>query len=161
MWCDALQHIYHAVWGWQNFKNWWTLGRVADKMVDCFMRPIRLTLFPQRCRTRQISSITSVWRTAAVTNKLLLRWQAHSFDFIINRYQNSVDQFWLTNWRHQRLTDCWSCRPTPFCCDIFFVVTAVVYSGACNFFHYDRYEHFSVRELNTAYFIRQIFWNSF
>ena len=33
---------------------------------------------------------------------------------------------WQTDWRHQRLTNCWSC--TAFCCDIFFFVTAVMCS---------------------------------
>ena len=33
--------------------------------------------------------------------------------------------YWLTDWRHQWLTDCWSCA--AFCYNIFFFVTAVVY----------------------------------
>ena len=38
-------------------------------------------------------------------------------ELIIKKYQNAVDQFWLTDWRHQWLTDCWSC--TAFCHDSF------------------------------------------
>jgi len=41
-----------------------------------------------------------------------------------------------------------------FCCDIYFFVAAVVYNIADN-------KRLSAKESNTAYFIRQIFWNSF
>jgi len=84
-------------------NSWQSYGQ----MVDCFMRPIRLHVCPQICRTRHISRITCVWRTQTVTNccYVMLCWQANSLDFIINRYQNSVDQFWLTGWQTDAVSD--------------------------------------------------------
>jgi len=85
------------------FLNWWTFGKVTDKMVDCFMRSIRLALFPQICRTRHISRITCAWRTKTVTNHCHINQQIYltllstdikilqtSFDVMTNRLTPSA-----------------------------------------------------------------------
>jgi len=48
--------------------------------------------------------------------------------------QTSIDVL-TTDWRHQQLTDYWSC--TAFCCDIFLFVAEAVYSGSCDFYTVD------------------------
>ena len=100
------------------------------------MRPIRLHVCPQICRTRHISRITCVWQTKTVTNYYYVNNQIHltllSTDMKI--LQTSIDVL-TTDWRHQQLTDYWSC--TAFCCDIFLFVAEAVYSGSCDFYTVD------------------------
>ena len=49
-----------------------------------FMLPIRLVLFPQRSRTRQISKTTCVWRTEIVTNCCYVNRQIYLILFSTN-----------------------------------------------------------------------------
>jgi len=49
-----------------------------------------------------VSTITCVWRTETVTNCC---WRADSLDFIVNRYQTSEGQFWLTDWQTDAISD--------------------------------------------------------
>jgi len=58
--CATSLQICHSICWWKYFKNLWTFGKGTGKMVDCVIRPIRLHVCPQRCRTRQISKITCV-----------------------------------------------------------------------------------------------------
>jgi len=64
----------------------------------------------------------------------------------------SVLTYWLRDWCHNWLTDCWS--RMSFCCNNFFV-TAVVYSRYWIFI-WLLWTSFD-NELNDEYFIRQIF----
>ena len=41
-------------------------------MVDCVIHPLALEFCPQRCRTRWISTITSVWWTEAITDVVIV-----------------------------------------------------------------------------------------
>jgi len=79
-------------------------------------------------------------------------------EFIINKYQTAVDQFWLTetDWRRQWLTDCWSC--TAFCCNIFSLLRQLCTVGWD--FLYGRCKRLFVIELNNAYFSRHLFLNN-
>ena len=107
----------------REFLNWRTFGEVTHKMVDCFMRPIRLVLF---CRTRQISRITCLWRTETVTNRCYVNRQIQlTYYQEISNCCRPVLTYWQTYWRHQWLTDCWSC--TAFCFDSFFVADVNVF----------------------------------
>jgi len=102
---------------------------LAKLQKKWLMRPICLGFFPQRYWTRQTSRITCAWRTKTVTNNV----NRHTWLYYqqITFLKTSFDLYWLADWGHQRLTDCWPC--TAFCRDIFFFVAAVVYSGHANF----------------------------
>ena len=94
----------------------WTKWLIASCAIfaSCF--------FPQRSWTRQLSRITCVWRTEIVTNCCYANRQIHLtlLSTGIKFLKTSFDLYRLTDWRRQRLTDCWPC--TAFCRDIFFFV---------------------------------------
>ena len=69
-----------------------------------------LLFFPQRCGSRQISGITCVLRTETITSSCYVNRQIKMS--LLSTYQNCcrlVLTYWLTDWRHQWLTNCWSC----------------------------------------------------
>ena len=107
-----MEEFLQLVNTWHNYKQ---------KIGWLFYTPFRLGLFPQRCWTCQVNKITSAW--CHDRQKLLLIAIVLTGRFIWLYYQQ-ISKFcipvlsqWLTDWRHQRLTDCWLC--TAFCCDIF------------------------------------------
>jgi len=65
-----------------------------------------------------------------------------------------VMTYWLTDWHHQWLTDCWSCM--AFCCSIFFFVTAVVHSQSWDFI-YGWCEHLFLSGLDNAFLLDKYF----
>jgi len=65
--------------------------------------------------------------------------------------------YWLTHWRRQWLTDCWSC--TAFCCDSFSLFRQLCTVGHGIFLH-GRCKQLFVSELNNAYFSTHLFYNS-
>ena len=107
------------------------IGKITGRMADCVICPFALTLCPRRCRHRQISKITSVWRTEMLLIVVMLIGRLMWFYYqLISNCCRSVLTHWLTDWRRQWLADCWSrtVDSASFCCDIFFFVTPVVYS---------------------------------
>jgi len=62
----------------------------------------------QRCSTRQISKISCVLRTETVTN-CCYRQICWAYSLQISNCCRPVLIYWLTDWRHQRLTDYWLC----------------------------------------------------
>jgi len=57
--------------------------------------------------------------------------------------------YWLPDWRHQRLTDCWSC--TAFCCDSFSLLWQLCTVGH-GIFLYGRCKQLFASKWNNAYF---------
>ena len=99
------------------------LAKLRAKWLTVSFTPFTLS----SCRSRQISWITCVLRTETVINRCYVNRQINVS--LLSRNINCcrpVMTYWLRNWRCQWLTDCWSC--TKFCSNIFFFVTAVVYS---------------------------------
>jgi len=103
------------------------LVKLQAKWLIVSYAPFALHFCPQRHGSCQISKITCVLWTETVTNR------CYVIGRLMSAYYQEISNFcrlvWfdlLTDWRQQWLTDCWSC--TAFCCDIFFFVTAVVYS---------------------------------
>jgi len=84
-----------------KFVNIW---RSYMQNGDCFMRPIRIALLSQRCWSRQISWITCVLRTETVTNHCYVNRQTN-VSLLSTKYQTAVDQFWLTDWQTDAISD--------------------------------------------------------
>jgi len=82
--------LYHSVCWWKKFKNWWTFDEVTGKMVDCFVRPIRTAVLSSKVLSRQISWITCVLRTEAVTNRCYVNKQI-KVCLLWTKYQTDVD----------------------------------------------------------------------
>jgi len=117
--CNELLYytfIIHSA-GERIFKIGEHLAKLRAKSLAVSYTPFALHFCPQRCRSRKISWITCVLRTETITNPNHCYVNRQINVFIINKYQTVVDQFWLTDWSHQWLTDCRSC--TAFCHDSF------------------------------------------
>ena len=106
--------------------------------------PFDLHFCPQRCRTRKMSKWQKLLLIVVMLTGRLIRVY---YQQISNCCRPALT-YWLTDWCHEKLTDCWSC--TAFCSDIFFFVTAVVFSRSWDFLYRWCEQHF-VTELNTAY----------
>jgi len=93
------------------------LAKLRAKSMTVSCTPFALHLCPLRCRSRQISWITCelqklVLSVAMLTGRLV--WVNYQE---ISNCCRPVLTYWLTDWRRQWLTDCWSC--TEFCHDSF------------------------------------------
>ena len=87
------------------------IGKITGRMVDCVICPFALTLCPRRCRHRQISKTTSVWRTEMLLIVVMLIGRLMWYYYqLISNCCRSVLTHWLTDWRRQWLADCWSRR---------------------------------------------------
>ena len=97
------------IWRWYGQNRW-----LCHKTYTPFV----LHFCPQRCRSRQISWITCVLLTETVIKRCYvigrLMWVNYQ---AISNCCRPVLTYWLTDWRRQWLTDCWSC--TAFCSDSF------------------------------------------
>jgi len=81
---------------------------------DCFLRPIRIALLSSKMLISPDKLNICVLQTKTVTNRCYVNRQ------IMWVYYQQASNFcrplliyWLTDWRHQWLTDYWSC--TAFC----------------------------------------------
>ena len=72
----------------------------------------------------------------------------------ISNFCRPVLTYWLTDWRHQWLTDCWS--RTAFGRDSFSLFSGSSVQWAWDFL-YGRCKQLFVSELNNAYFSRHLF----
>ena len=118
--CDELLYytfITQSV-GERNFKTSDHLAKLQAKWLIVSCAPFALHFCPQRCRSHQISWITCVWRTETVTTHCCVNRLINVS--LLSTNIKLLDQFWLSDWRYQWLTDCWSCM--AFCCDIFLSV---------------------------------------
>jgi len=104
--------IIHSA-GERIFKIGEHLAKLRAKSLTVSYTPFALHFCPQRCRSCQIS-----WMTCVLRQKMLLSVAMLTGRLMWVNYQAlSVLTYWLTDWRHQWLTDCWSC--TAFCSDRF------------------------------------------
>ena len=60
--------IYHSVCWWKKLKIREHLAKLQAQWLIVSYAPFALDFCPQRCRTRQISKITRIWREETVTN---------------------------------------------------------------------------------------------
>ena len=113
------------------------MAKLQAKWLIVSCTPFALHFYPQRCLSLQISWITCVLCTEIVTNQCYVNRQITVS--IINKYQTTVDQFWLTDQQTKVisdwLTDCWSC--TAFCCDSFPLLWQLCTVGDGNFYMAD------------------------
>ena len=113
--CDELLYytfIIHSDGGriFKIFKIGEHLEKLRAKSLTVSYTPYALHFCPQRCRSRQISWITCV----LLTKTVIKRCCANSRLMWVNYQEISnccrpVLTYWLTDWRRQWLTDCWSC----------------------------------------------------
>ena len=87
------------------------LAKLQAKWLIVSCAPIRLALLSSKCWSHQINWITCVLRTETVTNLCYVNRQINV------SLLSTVLTYRPIDWRHQWLTDCWSC--TAFCCDSF------------------------------------------
>ena len=133
-------------------NTWW-----RAKSLTVSYTSFALHFCPLRCRSRQISWITCVLQTEAVINRARLtgRLMWVNYQEISNCYIPVLTYWnWLTDWRRQWLTNCWSC--TAFCHDSFSLLRQSCTVGH-GIFLYDRCKQLFVSELNNAYFSRHLF----
>jgi len=134
--CDELLYytciIYSA--GERIFKIGEHLAKLLAKSLSVSYTPFALHFCPQRCRSRQISWITCVLQTetvAMLTDRLI--WVNYQE---ISNCCRPVLTYWLTDWRCQWLTGCWSC--TAFCRDSFSLLRQLCTVGHEIFFIWPR-----------------------
>ena len=142
------------------FKIGEHLVNIQAKWFIVLYATFALDFCPRRCRTRRISKITCVWQTETVTNRYYVdigRLMWVYFQLILHCCR-PVLTYWLTKSCRRWLTDCWS--RTAFCCNIFFFVTAVVYSRYWDFVH-GWCEHLFVSELRNEHFTTKKFQTVF
>jgi len=119
VWCVPLLYIYYAVRRWNNFWNWWAFGKVTDRTVDGFMCPIHLAAFFLRDAelAKQVEQIVYCGqKLLLIALKLIVRLMWVYCQQTSNCCR-PVLTYWLTDWRHQWLTDCRPC--SAFCRDVF------------------------------------------
>jgi len=115
--CDELLYytfIIHSA-GERIFKIGEHLAKLRAKSLTVSYTPFALHFCPQRCRSRQISCITCVLQTETVIKRCYVIVSVN-YQEIANCCR-PVLTYWLTDWRCQWLTDCWS--RTAFCRDSF------------------------------------------
>jgi len=126
VWWVSILHIYHSISWWNPgeriFKIGEHLAKLQAKWLTVSYTPFVLHFCPERCsRSRQVSWITCVLQTETVlsVDMLIGRLVWVNYQEISNCCR-PVLTYWLAGWRHQWLTDCWSC--TAFCRDSFSVL---------------------------------------
>jgi len=124
-------------------------------MVIVSRAPFALHFCPQKYWSRQICWIICVLQTETLTNRCCVNRQIN-VSLLSKKYQTAVDQFWLTDWQTDAISDCWSC--TAFCCDSFSLLRQLCTVGH-RIFLYIRCKQLFVIELNSAYFSRHLFQN--
>jgi len=117
--CDELLYytfIIHSA-GERIFQIGEHLSKLRAKSSTVSYTPFALHFCPQRCRSRQISWITCVLQKETVIKRCCVnRWV--NYQEILNCCR-PVLTYWLTDWRHQWLTDCchvWHFAATAFLC---------------------------------------------
>jgi len=94
------------------------LAKSRAKSLTMSYTPFALHFCPQRCRSRQINWITCVLQTKTVIKRCYVNSRLMWVNYQeVSNCCRPVLTYWLTDWRRQRLTDCWSC--TAFCRDSF------------------------------------------
>ena len=128
------------------------LAKLQAKWLTVSYAPFALHFCPQRCRSLQISWITCVLQTETVIKRCCVNRQISvSYFQKISNCCRPVLTYWLTDWRHQWLTDCWSC--TAFCCYCFSLLRQLRAVGHVIL----RCKQLFVSELNNGYFSRHLF----
>ena len=121
MWWVTLLHVYHSLCWWKNFSYWWTFGEVTGKIVDCVIYPIRLALLSSKMLISpdKLNNLCITDRTATKLQIVVMLIGRLMWVYCqqISNYCKPLLTYWLTDWRHQWLTDCGSC--TTFCYDSF------------------------------------------
>ena len=155
--CDELLYytfITHSA-GERIFNTGEHLTKLQAKWLTVSYAPFALHFCPQRCRSHQVSWITCVLQTETVIKRCCVNRQISvSYFQEISNCCRSVLTYWLTDWRQQWLTDCWS--RTAFCCDSFSLLRQFCTVGHGNSL-YGRCKQLFVSELNNAYFSRYLF----
>jgi len=117
--CDELLYYTFIIQlaGKRIFKIGEHLAKLQAKWSTVSCTIFALHFCPQRCRSRQISWITCVRWTDTITNHAMLIGRLiHLLSKMLNCCR-PVLTYWLTDWHHQWLTDCWSYM--AFCSNIF------------------------------------------
>ena len=116
--CDELLYytfIIHSA-GERICKIGEHLAKLRAKSLTASCTPFALHFCPQR--SRQITWIACVLQTETVIKRCCFNRQINvSYFQEISNCCRPVLTYWVTDWRHQWLPDCWSC--TAFCCDSF------------------------------------------
>ena len=114
--------------------------------------PFALHFCPQSCWSRQISWIICV---LLYYGQKLLLVVVMSIGRLMSVYYQQASNFcrpvftyWLTDWRHRWLTDCWSY--TAFCCDSFSLLWQLCTVGH-GILLYGRCQQLFVSELNNTF----------
>ena len=85
------------------------LAKLWAKSLSVSYTPFALHFCPQRCRSRQISWITCVLLTKLLLSVAMLTGRLMWVNYQeISNCCRPVLTYWLTDWRRQWLTDCWS-----------------------------------------------------
>ena len=160
VWWVSILHIYHSISWWNPgeriFKIGEHLAKLQAKWLTVSNTPFALHFCPQRCWSCKLSWTTCVLRTKTVTNRCYVNRRINVSLLSTNTklLQTSFDLgYWLTDWRHQWLTDCWLC--TAFCCSSFSLLRQ--FCTVVMIFLYGRCKQLFVSELNNAYFSRHLF----
>jgi len=131
------------------------LSKLQAKWLTVSYTPFSLHFCPQRCRSRQISWITCVLQTLTVIKRCCVNRQIVWVNYQeISNCCRPVLTYWLTDWRRQWLTDCWSC--TAFCRDSFSLLRQFCTVGH-GIFLCGWCKQLFISELNNAYFSRHLF----
>jgi len=128
------------------------LAKLRAKWLTVSYTPFALHFCPQRCRSRQISWITCELQTETVIKRCYVNRQR---GLIIKKYQTAVDQFWLTHWQTDAVSDWLTAHVQNF------ATAAFLCCGSCVQwvvgFLYGRCKQLFVSELNNAYFSWHLF----
>ena len=122
--------IIHSA-GERTFKIGEHLAKLRAKSLTVSYTPFALHFCPLRCRSRQISWITSVLQTETVINRGCVNRQ---INVSIKKYQTAIDQFWLIDWQTDAVSDLPSADHVIILPRQLFFVAAVVSSGSWDFF---------------------------
>jgi len=137
--------------------NIYTVSQKSYRLIDCFMRPIRLALLSSKMLLSSDKMYYSLYITDKLTSHYVNRQINVSYYQQISNCCRPVLTYWPIDWRHQWLTDCWSC--TAFSCDSFSLLRHLCTVGH-GIFLYGQCKQLLVSELNNAYFCRHLFEKS-
>ena len=106
---------------------------------DCFMRPIRIALLSSKMLISPDKLIIVLW-TETVTSRCYINRQimwVYYQQLSKSNFCRPVLTYWLTDWRHQWLTDCWVLIIYNILLWQLFFVAAIVYSWSWDFYMAD------------------------
>jgi len=140
----------------KEFLKLVNIWHLQAKWLTVLCTPFTLHFCLQRCWSRQISWITCVWQTETFTNCCCVNRPINVSLFSANIKLRSVDQFWLTDWQTDAISNwptadhVWHFAATSFLCCVSCV------QWVLGFFICQCKQLF-VSELNKAYFSRHLF----